>query len=124
MAVLVLPLAGACASGQDGQVSKVAGDFYAAVRGGDGVRACALLTESAAQTLTPMASAEGECATALLKLRLPGAGKVEKVAVWGNEAQARLTGDTLFLHRSAQGWRIRAGGCRPQDQRPYQCAIG
>ncbi|GAA0382461.1 hypothetical protein Acor_57210 [Acrocarpospora corrugata] len=67
------------------------------MRGGDGTKACALLTASAAESLAP---AGGACASALLELRLPGAGRAGEVVVWGNEAQVRLAGDTLFLHRS------------------------
>jgi hypothetical protein len=46
------------------------------------------------------------------------------VAVWGEEAQARLTDDTLFLTRTAEGWLVTAAACRSQGaDLPYECQV-
>jgi hypothetical protein len=82
---------------------------------------CALLAPGTRTTL------EGEerapCAQALPEVPL-GTGRVEAVEVWGEEAQARLADDTLFLTRTRDGWRVSAGACRPQgEDTPYDCRL-
>lgn len=53
-----------------------------------------------------------------------GTGDVTSVEVWGEEAQARLTDDTVFLTRTAKGWRITAAACRSQGaDLPYACRL-
>jgi hypothetical protein len=53
-----------------------------------------------------------------------GSGDVTGVEVWGLEAQARLTDDTLFLTQTADGWRITAAACRSQGaDLPYKCQL-
>ena len=45
--------------------------------------------------------------------------------VWGEEAQARLTDDTVFLTRTADGWRVTAAACRSQGaDLPYDVPAG
>ena len=63
------------------------------------------------------------CADALRELRLGPGGRVTEVSVWGQEAQVRLAGDTLFLHRFTDGWRIKAAGCEPVRDLPYDCEV-
>jgi hypothetical protein len=43
--------------------------------------------------------------------------------VWGDNAQVRLTGDTLFLTRTDAGWKVAAAGCVPQGEAPYLCRL-
>ena len=44
--------------------------------------------------------------------------------VWGEEAQARLTDDTFFLTRTADGWRVTAAACRSRGaDLPYTCRV-
>ena len=53
-----------------------------------------------------------------------GGGEVASVEVWGEEAQVRLTDDTLFLTRTPDGWRVTAAGCSPRgDDLPYDCEV-
>ncbi|MEO3811497.1 hypothetical protein ABGB17_21095 [Sphaerisporangium sp. B11E5] len=115
---VTLAVAG-CASGQDAGVLGTVDRFYAAVRSGDGGGACALLTPDTAEAL---ASEEEGCAAAVVKARLP-AGAVLGTQVWGSEAQVRLSGDTVFLHRFPKGWLIRAAGCTPRGEKPYRCEV-
>ncbi len=112
---MVLPVS-ACAAGAGPAVEQATGRFYAAVAAGQGAAACALLTDAAARSLPE------PCATSILDVGLRG-GPAEEVAVWGSEAQVRLRGDTVFLHRGADGWRVRGAGCRPGGERPYDCEV-
>jgi hypothetical protein len=53
-----------------------------------------------------------------------GSGDLLSVEVWGQEAQAKLSDDTLFLTRTSQGWRISAAACRAQGaDQPYDCRV-
>ena len=53
-----------------------------------------------------------------------GSGKVMQVEVWGEEAQAKLADDTLFLTRTSAGWRVMAAACTPKGgHQPYDCQL-
>jgi hypothetical protein len=53
-----------------------------------------------------------------------GTGDVMSVEVWGEEAQARLADDTLFLTRTSAGWRVMAAACTSQGEaKPYDCEL-
>ena len=44
--------------------------------------------------------------------------------MWGEEAQAKLSDDTLFLTHTPAGWRVFAAACVPQGQeQPYDCEV-
>jgi hypothetical protein len=117
-AAVLVPLAG-CGdlSGQD--VEEVASAFADA--SGDPEERCALLAE---KTLSTLEQEEGEsCADALEQLPV-GAGELMSVEVWGEEAQAKLADDTLFLTHTSGGWRIAAAACTPQGpEEPYDCQV-
>ncbi|MBB4917248.1 hypothetical protein [Streptosporangium saharense] len=116
--VLTLGLSGCATEGKVPAEQAVA-SFYAAVRAHDGERACALLAPEAADGLR---TGGQDCAKAILDLDLPG-GQVRESAVWGDEAQVRLTHDTVFLHRFPRGWLVRAAGCTPRGDLPYRCEV-
>ncbi|MEU8251185.1 hypothetical protein [Nonomuraea sp. NPDC048916] len=63
------------------------------------------------------------CATALAGLDLGPGGPVTAVEVWGDEAVVRLARDTVVLHRFTDGWRVRAAGCAPEFDLPYDCGV-
>ncbi|MEV4749297.1 hypothetical protein AB0K21_23200 [Streptosporangium sp. NPDC049248] len=108
-----------CAATATAPAEQAARHFYLAVESGQGQRACSLLTPEAAESL----STGGQtCATAVLGLDLPG-GRARDAQIWGDEAQVRLTGDTVFLHHFPQGWLVRGAGCRPRGERPYRCEV-
>jgi hypothetical protein len=46
------------------------------------------------------------------------------VSAWGDEAQARSTADTLFLHDFPDGWRVTGAGCHPRNEQVYDCTVG
>ena len=54
---------------------------------------------------------------------LPDPGAVQRVEVWGDTAQVHLAGDTVFLLRFPDGWRVSAAGCTPRGDAPYRCEV-
>ncbi len=92
-----------------------------AVNGGDGAEACAVLAPDTVSELEE--SADKPCAEAILEQDLPAPGPVTGSAVYGQWAQIRLTGDTVFLAVFPDGWRVVAAGCTPRQERPYDCVL-
>ena len=116
LAVATLLLAG-CGGLSDDEVGRVAADFAA----GDPAERCALLAPGTVAALTGEESSS--CEEALEQLPL-GSGEVTEVQVWGEEAQAKLSDDTLFLTRTSSGWRVMAAACSAQgSELPYDCQV-
>jgi hypothetical protein len=119
-AVLAALLLSGCSQGAASPAG-TAEDFEAALGGGDFATACELLT--------PAARAEVEdtsgqpCEDALPTLELPGGGAVVHVEAWGRAAIAELEQDTLFLARTGEAWAVRAAGCTPVQDAPYDCTV-
>ncbi len=125
-AVLLLPgllLVAGCGSVTErgDAASTVAVRMLSAVEGQDGAGACAVLAPDTAAALEE--SAGKPCAEAILEEDLPGAGTVTASEVYGQWAQVRLTGDTVFLGAFPGGWRVVAAGCTPRQNRPYDCTL-
>ncbi|MCA2216506.1 hypothetical protein [Jidongwangia harbinensis] len=99
----------------------VAVRLLTAVQGDDGAGACAVLAPETRAELID--SAGRPCAEAILDENLPGPGPIEATAVYGQWAQVRLAGDTLFLAVFPEGWRVVAAGCTPRPDRPYDCVL-
>jgi hypothetical protein len=124
VAVLTVLLAGGvlggCSSAQDGAVRDLAGRFYAAVAADDGDSACDLLAPATRSELEQ--SAGRPCAQAVLNEDVPEVGEPAGIEVFGVMAQVRFAGETAFLTRFADGWRIVAAACTPTANR-YDCSI-
>lgn len=106
-----------CGDLSAGDVRSAASTFAAA----DAAARCELLAPSTLAALEQEGSAPCEEAIGDVPI---GAGDVRSVAVWGEEAQARLADDTLFLTRTTAGWRVMAAACTPQgDGKPYDCEL-
>jgi hypothetical protein len=117
-AAVLLSLCG-CGSLAADEVESVGAAFAAA--DGDPAEQCELLTANTRTALVEEESSTCEEAIGLVPL---GAGEVTSVEVWGEEAQVRLTDDTLFLTRTTDGWRVSAAACTPQgEERPYDCQL-
>jgi hypothetical protein len=107
-----------CSSAALSAVETAAAQFAGALARHDGAAACALLTDDARRgTETFGRSCAEQVAT------LPDPGGVEQVEVWSDVAQVRLDGDTVFLVRFPDGWRVSAAGCTPEEEAPYQCEV-
>jgi hypothetical protein len=116
--LLALALAG-CAV-DTASPARAAERFHAALAAHQEDAACGMLAPKTADKLPDPGQS---CADALRELKLGPGGAVASVSVWGEEAQVRLTGDTLFLHRFGDGWRVQAAGCEPVRDLPYECEV-
>ena len=92
----------------------VAASFHAALSASDGAAACALLAPATASELD-------SCATAVLGV--PPADGVRSVEAFGRGAQVRMSGDTVFLTQVDGRWMVRAAGCTPRPEQPYDCEV-
>jgi hypothetical protein len=108
----------ACSSAAQPDVETAVAQFAGAIARHDGEAACALLTDDARRGTETFGRS---CAEQLATLPDPGA--VEQVEVWSDAAQVRLAGDTMFLLRFPDGWRVSAAGCTPEEEAPYQCEV-
>jgi hypothetical protein len=122
LAVAGLALTG-CASVENrgDAAASVALRLLTAAQSDDGAGACAVLAPETRAELID--SAGRPCPEAILDEDLPGPGRVEATAVFGQWAQVRLAGDTLFLAVFPEGWRVVAAGCTPRPERPYDCTL-
>ncbi|MFC4113089.1 hypothetical protein [Nonomuraea zeae] len=118
--VAALALGAAGCSVDTASPARAAERFHAAVSAHQEAAACAMLTRSTAESLP---NSGQTCPDALRELDLGPGGAVTSASVWGDDAQVRLAGDTLFLHRFSDGWRIRAAGCVPVRDLPYKCEV-
>ena len=116
-AVTATLLLSGCGGLAEPEVERVAEQFAT----GDAAARCDLLLPS---TYAALVEAEGaSCEDAIEQVEI-GSGDVVEVGVWGEEAQARLSDDTLFLTHTPAGGRVFAAACAPQGQdRPYDCEV-
>lgn len=105
-----------CAGLQQPDVERVASAFAAA----DPTARCGMLTTATAAVLA-LAGPAG-CAETMARLG-PAPAAVESTSVWGDQAQVRFAGDTMFLTRTSDGWKVTAAGCRPRGDAPYACLV-
>ncbi|HEX5201240.1 MAG TPA: hypothetical protein VFW27_15015 [Actinoplanes sp.] len=117
--VPLLLLAG-CGSvdGREQAATDTAVRMLDAVAAGDGAAACAVLAPDTASAVS-----DSDCPAAILGEHLAAPGRVVGTDVYGQWAQVRLAGDTVFLAVFPGGWRVVAAGCTPQGQKPYDCAV-
>ena len=117
-AAVAVALSG-CGDVSSDEVASTARAFAAAED--DPTARCSLLSE---QALSALVESEGmDCEDAVQELPL-GSGEILATEVWGEEAQVELSDDTLFLTRTAEGWRVAAAACRSQgSEQPYECQV-
>ena len=123
IAVLALLVAGCGTTDDTAQARAVVERFYDAVRHEDGTTACAQLTAAAAGAVE---SQSGQpCASAITRLRYEG-GAVRRAEVYLTSARVQLrSGESAFLDREPEGWRISDVACRPLQgpprRQPMEC---
>lgn len=122
MATVVMASTG-CSSVRsvDAQASSAAVRFHVALAGGDMTTACDLLAPKTREELEQTSGTS--CAKALADDGLPRANAVMSRDVYGSNARVVLDGDTLFMARFGEQWKVTAAGCEPRPSRPYQCEV-
>jgi hypothetical protein len=112
-----------CGASVEGTQAGLAADAFTGAEATDPSAACARLAPETVKTLEKDgASCEQELADA----GLPAAGERRGVEVAGHSAQVRYTGDTVFLARFDDGWRVTAAGCERESDdpsEPYDCDV-
>ncbi|MEU3449829.1 hypothetical protein AB0H29_21805 [Streptomyces thermolilacinus] len=63
------------------------------------------------------------CEAGLADAALPAPGRVRGTDVYGHQARVVLEHDTYFVTRFQDGWKVRAAGCVPRPERPYDCRV-
>ncbi len=111
-------LVSGCSSAERPEVERVATLFENS--SGDPQARCDLLLPMTLEQLEEQAGVP--CADAIADLP-PAGGEVQRVEVWGGDAQVRLGDDTVFLTRTSTGWRIAAAVCSPRPEGPYDCEV-
>lgn len=113
----------ACAAAAEDDAARAADAFAADLRDDPGA-ACDLL---APRTRADLEDRQGSgCSEALPAAGLRDPGRRVDVTVAGQSAMVRFGGDTVFLARFHDGWRVVAAGCerRSTDSAdPYDCAV-
>lgn len=118
---LSLALAGCGAATEEQGAARAAQAFGAA---SDPAAACALIAPPTKDRLER--DAKADCDQALGDLDLPKALDVRDTHVAGHTAQVELAGDTVFLARFDDGWKIVAAGCTKAEtdqSTPYDCVL-
>jgi hypothetical protein len=113
-------LAGCSDNGRAAAADDVATRMLRAASGSDGTTACELL---APRTAAEVADSQS-CPDAIVQEHLPAPGRMRSTEVFGQWAQVRMDGDTVFLAVFPGGWRVVAAGCTPRrSDEPYDCAV-
>jgi hypothetical protein len=113
---LALAVAGCVRSADRTQAREVAERFFAALESGDGAEACAQLGEATRNALE--ADEQKPCREAIGSLAIEP-GPLAGVAVYLTNAKADLAGgESAFLSETAEGWRVSAAGCKPEEGDP------
>lgn len=105
-----------CATLDQPEVERVATAFAT----GDPATRCTLLAPA---TLAAVEHHALMPCTEAVRLLGTSAGEVVGASVFGDAAQVRLSGDTLFLTRTGAGWRVSAAGCQRNGDAPYICRL-
>ena len=122
--ILLLGLSACGRSGAREDVRAVTERFFAAVESGDGDTACEQLSPDTRAELE--SQEQTECREAITKLQLEG-GTVSSLDVFALNAVVELSsGESAYVDDGAEGWRLSAIGCKPQEKpadRPADCEL-
>lgn len=110
-----------CGSASEQAAGEAARAFERALAEGEAGRACSLLSGRARSELE--LSTGRPCSETILDEGRRDAGEARDVSVFGTAAQAVFDGDTVFLSRFEEGWRVTAAACSPTPAGLYDCLI-
>ena len=119
-------LAGGCGTSDDRDEARaVVERFYAAVRDDDGDAACEQLGESLLEQVE--AQTEQSCPDVVTRLEYDG-GEIVAAEVYITNAKVDLrSGESAFLSREPDGWKLSAIGCKAEKgkpaDRPFECEV-
>jgi hypothetical protein len=118
-------LAGCGTADDEAQSRQVVERFYDAVRHDRGEEACAQLSSDARKELE--SQTEQSCRGVITRLEYEG-GAIVGVHVFMTNAKVDLrNGESAFLDRQPEGWRLSAVGCKPEEgkpqDRPFDCEV-
>jgi hypothetical protein len=122
--LLVAVLAAGCGTSDDRDQSRATTDrFYTAIREDDGAAACEELSDSLLEQVE--SQTEESCEDVITRFQYDGGG-IDGVEVYITNAKVDLTsGESAFLSREPDGWRLTAIGCKPEEgkpaDRPFDC---
>ena len=125
LVLAALTTAGCGRSGDRAEVRTVTEHFLAAFEADDGEAACADLSTDTRRELE--SQEQRDCRDAVGELELePGAP--DRVEVYVTNAKVDLaSGQSVFLSRTKEGWRLSAVGCEPEAgepaDRPFDCEL-
>ena len=123
--IALILLAGCGTSDDRDQVRSTVERFYDAVRNDRGDEACNLLSEPAAKQLE---SQTGQSCRGVITRPEYEGGSVTDVDVAVTHAKVTLDGgESAFLNRRSDGWRLTAVACKPEEgkprDRPMDCEV-
>jgi hypothetical protein len=121
----VIATAGCDRAGDRDAVRSVTEHFLAAVEAGDGEGACGDLSTDTRKALE--SREQTDCRDAVGELQLEP-GVTDRVQVYVTNAKVDLaSGQSMFLSRTQEGWRLSAVGCEPEAgqpaERPFDCEL-
>jgi hypothetical protein len=121
----VATLTGCGTSDDRDQARSVVERFYDSVRHDRGEQACAQLSS---ETVSALESQSGQsCRSVITRLEYQG-GAIAHAEVFITSARVDLRGgESAFLDREPEGWRITAVACRPEEgdprSHPMDCEV-
>ena len=123
--VLAVVVAGCGTSDDRDQSRAVVERFYDAVRNDDAEEACAQLSESLVEQIE--SQTQQSCEDAITGFEYEG-GAIVDAEVYITNAKVDLrSGESAFLSRERDGWKLSALACRPEEgkpaDRPFECEV-
>jgi len=104
--------------------AEITEQLHAAIAHQDAAAACATLSAATRSMLEH--EEQAPCQDTILEQDLPNASgtATAHAQVFGSMAQVSYPGETVFLSRYSNGWRVTAAGCTPMGRdRPYECTL-
>ena len=124
--VLAALLAGGCGTQDDRDEARATVErFYDAIREDDGEAACEELGESLLEQVE--SQTEQSCRGVITRLEYEG-GEIVGTEVYITNAKVDLrSGESAFLSREPDGWKLSAIGCKAEKgkpaDRPFECEV-